>query len=253
MFFAVIIAGKETIFSHSRLHCTADKISLSGKYEAAISVILPLMKKMIFLPMLFLCACFARQANENASIPTTMTKDLEIATFAGGCFWCTEAVFLELEGVSKVVSGYIGGQTKNPTYRDICTGTTGHAEAIQIWFDPKKISFGELLEIFFATHDPTTLNRQGNDIGTQYRSEIFYHSDLQRDLAKGYIELLNTENTFGKKVVTALSSATASQFYPAEDYHQNYYALNQREPYCQYVVTPKVAKVRSAYAKKLKK
>ncbi|MFV5685319.1 peptide-methionine (S)-S-oxide reductase MsrA [Flavobacterium sp. GB2R13] len=179
-----------------------------------------------------------------------MEQGMEVATFAGGCFWCTEAVFLELNGVKKVVSGYIGGDTINPTYKDICNGDTGHAEAIQITFDSNKISFGELLEIFFATHDPTTLNRQGNDIGTQYRSEIFYNNENQKDLAEAYIALMTRENTFGEKIVTVVSPATV--FYEAEDYHNNYYNQNKLQGYCSYVITPKVEKLKKIFKDKLK-
>ena len=184
-------------------------------------------------------------------IKMEIQEKMEVATFAGGCFWCTEAVFLELSGVKSVISGYIGGKTINPTYKDICNGDTGHAEAIQIEFDSSKISFGELLEVFFATHDPTTLNRQGNDSGTQYRSEIFYHSELQKKTAEEYITLLTKENTFGKPIVTVISAA--SKFYEAEDYHQNYYNQNQSQGYCSYVITPKVEKVRKLFKNKLKK
>ena len=184
-------------------------------------------------------------------IKMEMQEKMEVATFAGGCFWCTEAVFLELNGVNSVKSGYIGGKTINPTYKDICNGDTGHAEAIQIEFDSSKISFGELLEVFFATHDPTTLNRQGNDSGTQYRSEIFYHNELQKNTAEAYIALLTKENTFGKPIVTVISAAT--KFYEAEDYHQNYYNQNQSQGYCSYVITPKVEKVRKLFKDKLKK
>jgi peptide-methionine (S)-S-oxide reductase len=180
-----------------------------------------------------------------------LQNELEVATFAGGCFWCTEAVFLELNGVNKVVSGYIGGKTINPTYKDICNGDTGHAEAIQITFDPNIISFGELLEIFFATHDPTTLNRQGNDIGTQYRSEIFYNNEAQKQLAEEYIALMTKENTFGKPIVTKISAA--SKFYEAEDYHQNYYNQNKVQGYCSYIITPKIEKLQKVYKDKLKK
>jgi peptide-methionine (S)-S-oxide reductase len=180
-----------------------------------------------------------------------LQNELEVATFAGGCFWCTEAVFLELNGVNKVVSGYIGGKTINPTYKDICNGDTGHAEAIQITFDPNIISFGELLEIFFATHDPTTLNRQGNDIGTQYRSEIFYNNEAQKQLAEEYIALMTKENTFGKPIVTKISAA--SKFYEAEDYHQNYYNQNKVQGYCSYIITPKIEKFQKVYKDKLKK
>ena len=183
--------------------------------------------------------------------PMEIQDKLEVATFAGGCFWCTEAVFLELEGVKTVTSGYIGGKTINPTYKEICNGDTGHAEAIQITFDPSKISFGELLEVFFATHDPTTLNRQGNDSGTQYRSEIFYHNENQKKISEDYIALLKIENTFGKPIVTVISKAT--KFYEAEDYHQNYYNQNKSQGYCSYVITPKVEKVRKLFKDKLKK
>lgn len=177
-------------------------------------------------------------------------EGIEVATFAGGCFWCTEALFLELKGVQKVVSGYIGGDTVNPSYAAVCSGETGHAEAIQISFDPNEISFGELLEIFFATHDPTTLNRQGNDVGTQYRSEIFYHNEEQRHLALAYIDLLEKENVFGKPIVTKVSPA--SIFYNAEDYHQNYYNQNKSQGYCSFVITPKVEKLKKVYQDKLK-
>lgn len=178
-------------------------------------------------------------------------KDWDVATFAGGCFWCTEAVFLQLDGVTKVVSGYIGGRTLNPTYQEISGGMTGHAEAIEITFDPKKITYGELLEIFFATHDPTTLNRQGADSGTQYRSEVFYHNEAQKQLVTDYIALMTSENTFGKPIVTQISPATA--FYVAEDYHQNYYNQNKTQGYCSYVITPKIEKLQKMYKDKLKK
>lgn len=178
-------------------------------------------------------------------------QELEKATLAGGCFWCTEAIFLELEGVKSVVSGYTGGLTLNPTYKEICNGDTGHAEAIEITFDPNVISFGDLLEIFFATHDPTTLNRQGNDVGTQYRSEIFYQDENQKAIALDYIALLNEQNTFGKPVVTKVSPAAV--FYPAEEYHRNYYNLNSEQSYCSYVITPKIAKLKKVYTDKLKK
>lgn len=175
----------------------------------------------------------------------------EIAIFAGGCFWCTEAVFLELNGVQSIKPGYIGGKTSNPTYEEVCSGYSGHAEAVKIVFDPSKISYGELLEIFFATHDPTTINRQGADVGSQYRSEIFTTNAKQKELATAYIQLLNDENTYGKKVVTKVSDATT--FYIAEDYHQNYYNQNKEKSYCTYVITPKVEKVRKEFKDKLKK
>lgn len=178
-------------------------------------------------------------------------KELEVATFAGGCFWCTEAVFLELDGVKSVVSGYIGGSIANPTYEEVSRGDTGHAEATQITFDPRKISYGELLEIFFATHDPTTLNRQGADVGTQYRSEVFYHNDEQKKITEEYIALMTAERTFGNPIVTKVSPAP--QFYTAKDYHQNYYSRNQSQSYCSYVITPKVKKVKEQFKDKLKK
>lgn len=183
-------------------------------------------------------------------VKTKVKEGMEVATFAGGCFWCTEAVFLEIKGVEKVVSGYIGGKTVNPTYKDICTGETGHAEAIQITFNPNEVAYEDLLEVFFGTHDPTTLNRQGADVGTQYRSEIFYHSEAQKTKAENYIQLLEKEKLYDKKIVTKVSSATV--FYPAEDYHQNYYNQNSSQGYCQMVITPKLEKLRKYYKSKLK-
>lgn len=183
-------------------------------------------------------------------IPMEVTDGLELATLAGGCFWCTEAVFLELEGVKSVVSGYIGGTIKNPAYREVTSGRTGHAEAIQITFDPKVVSYETLLEVFFATHDPTTLNRQGNDVGTQYRSEIFYYNDDQKSVANQYIDLLTSEKTFENPIVTRVSPA--SVFYLAENYHQNYYNNNKDQQYCYYVITPKIKKLQSKFKSKLK-
>lgn len=183
-------------------------------------------------------------------IKVKVKEGMEVATFAGGCFWCTEAVFLEIKGVEKVVSGYIGGKTINPTYKEICTGETGHAEAIQITFNPNEVAYEDLLEVFFGTHDPTTLNRQGADVGTQYRSEIFYHSEAQKTKAENYIQLLEKEKLYDKKIVTRVSSATV--FYPAEDYHQNYYNQNSSQGYCQMVIAPKLEKLRKYYKSKLK-
>lgn len=183
-------------------------------------------------------------------VKVKVKQGMEVATFAGGCFWCTEVVFLEIKGVEKVVSGYIGGKTKNPTYKDICTGETGHAEAIQITFNPNEVAYEDLLEVFFGTHDPTTLNRQGADVGTQYRSEIFYHSEAQKVKAENYIQLLEKEKLYDKKIVTKVSSATV--FYPAEDYHQNYYNQNSSQGYCQMVIAPKLEKLRKYYKSKLK-
>lgn len=181
---------------------------------------------------------------------TMDNKNTETAIFAGGCFWCTEAFFTDLKGVQKVVSGYIGGTTENPTYKEVCSGYTGHAEAIQITFDPAQVAYEDLLEIFFATHDPTTLNRQGADVGTQYRSEIFYTTEAQKAAAENFIKLLTDQNIFDKKIVTRISAAT--KFYPAEDYHQDYYALNPNQPYCQAVIAPKLAKLKKNYQSKLK-
>ncbi|NHN24634.1 peptide-methionine (S)-S-oxide reductase MsrA [Flavobacterium jejuense] len=183
-------------------------------------------------------------------IAIKMNDNLEVATFAGGCFWCTEAIFLEVKGVSKVVSGYIGGKTKNPTYGEVCSGTSGHAEAIQITFNPKEVAYEDLLEIFFGTHNPTTLNRQGADTGTQYRSEIFYYSQDQKDKAENYIQLITREKLYNDPIVTQVSSAT--EFYLAEEYHQDYYGQNSLQGYCQMVIAPKLEKLRKYYKSKLK-
>ena len=173
-----------------------------------------------------------------------------IAILAGGCFWCLEPVFTQLAGVRKVVSGYTGGYTSDPTYKQVCTGTTGHAEAIEIHFDSGVISFEQLLEVFFTAHDPTTPNRQCNDIGTQYRSAIFYLDEAQKSIAEQMIARVDAENWWPDPVVTEVTSA--STFYPAEDYHQYYYANNPRQPYCVAVAAPKVAKVRAKYASLLR-
>ncbi len=172
------------------------------------------------------------------------------ATLAGGCFWCTEAVYAELKGVASVTSGYIGGAVPNPTYKDVCTGQTGHAEAIEIEYDPAVVPFEKLLEVFFATHDPTTLNRQGADVGTQYRSGIFYHDDEQKRIAEEVIAKLDAAKVFPGKIVTEVTKA--STFYPAEDYHQDYFATNPYQPYCQAVAAPKVEKVRKVFKDLLK-
>ncbi|HXV84682.1 MAG TPA: peptide-methionine (S)-S-oxide reductase MsrA [Candidatus Binatia bacterium] len=169
----------------------------------------------------------------------------EVAVFGGGCFWCTEAVFDELQGVISVVSGYAGGSTKNPTYEQVCSGSTGHAEVIRIEFDPTEISFHDLMTVFFGTHDPTTLNRQGNDVGTQYRSAIFYHSPEQKQAAEEAIRRLAAEGVYEIRIVTEVTPASA--FYAAEDYHQEYFANNPNQPYCMAVVAPKVAKFRKTF------
>jgi peptide-methionine (S)-S-oxide reductase len=163
------------------------------------------------------------------------------ATFAGGCFWCTEAVYAEIKGVKSVTSGYIGGQVPNPSYKDVCTGLTGHAEAVEIEYDPRAVPFEKLLEVFFATHDPTTLNRQGADVGTQYRSGVFYHDAEQKRIAEEVIARLDAARVFPGKIVTEVTAA--SKFYPAEDYHQDYFANNPQQPYCRAVAAPKVEKV----------
>lgn len=179
-----------------------------------------------------------------------MNDSVQVATFAGGCFWCTEAVFLEVKGVDKIVSGFTGGFVKNPAYREVCNETTGHAEGIQITFNPKEVAYEDLLEIFFATHDPTTLNKQGADVGTQYRSAIFYHSIEQKEKAENYIQLIEKEKLYANPIVTQIEEAGV--FYLAEDYHQNYYNQNKEQGYCQYVIAPKLDKLRKYYKSKLK-
>ena len=179
-----------------------------------------------------------------------MLPDTETATFANGCFWCTEAIFEELNGVISATSGYTGGQTENPTYKEVCTGTTGHAECLQIVYDPAKITFDELLEVFWETHDPTTLNRQGADAGTQYRSGIFYHNAEQKEKAEKYKVELNKSGAFNNPVVTEITPF--NKFYAAENYHQQYYENNNTEPYCRLVIRPKLDKFRKVFKDKLK-
>jgi len=177
-------------------------------------------------------------------------KKLQIATFAAGCFWCTEAIFNRVEGVNKVISGYTGGNIKNPAYREICTGRTGHAEGVQVFFDDSKVSFVALLEIFFATHDPTTLNQQGYDVGTQYRSAIFYNTEQQKSEAEAFINYLNSENVFNAPIVTEV--VLLDVFYNAEIDHQEYYERNTESRYCQLVINPKLNKLKTYYSDKLK-
>jgi peptide-methionine (S)-S-oxide reductase len=179
------------------------------------------------------------------------TSDREVATFGGGCFWCLDAVFRELRGVEKVESGYAGGSTPNPSYRDVCSGSTGHAEVIQVTFDPSRISYRDLLGVFFTIHDPTTLNRQGADSGTQYRSIVLYHSPGQRDAARAVMDELAVEKLWDDPIVTQVEPLV--KYYPAEAYHQNYFANNPDQPYCSVVIAPKVAKFRKAYLDKLAK
>lgn len=187
-------------------------------------------------------------------ISLTMAQQREerfqVATFGGGCFWCTEAIFKQVKGVQKVIPGYSGGDVPNPTYEQVCTGTTGHAEVVQITFDPDIISYKTLVEIFMATHDPTSLNRQGNDVGTQYRSVIFYHNEGQKRIAQEIIQELERKKIYDKPIVTALEPFQA--FYPAEEYHHNYFERNPNQPYCQFVISPKVSKFKEKFKDYLK-
>ena len=177
-------------------------------------------------------------------------SNLETATLAAGCFWCVEAIFDDLKGVEDVVSGYSGGHTENPTYKEVCSETTGHAEVVQIRFDPSELSYKELLQVFFTVHDPTTLNRQGGDIGTSYRSAVFYHSDEQKQIAEETIAEFNAEGIYDNPIVTEVTAF--DKFWPAEDYHQEYFANNPNQPYCNAVVAPKVAKFRQKFLSRLK-
>jgi len=179
-----------------------------------------------------------------------MDNNLSVATFGNGCFWCTEAIFQQLKGVEKVMPGYTGGSVKNPSYKEVCTGSTGHAEAIQISYDASVISFRELLDVFFYTHDPTTLNRQGGDVGTQYRSAIFYHDESQKKDAEVIIAQLEAEQVYDDKIVTEITAFDI--FYEAEDYHQNYYINNKNQGYCRAVINPKLDKFVKKYSSKIK-
>ena len=181
----------------------------------------------------------------------TTTQNLLEATFGGGCFWCTEAIFAELKGVESVASGYAGGHVKNPTYEEVCTGSTGHAEVIRIIYDPKLVSYEKLLEVFFNTHNPTTLNRQGADRGTQYRSVVFYHDEKQKEEAEAMITALDKAKVFDDPIVTEVSPI--SNYYPAENYHQDYFANNPNNSYCNFVIKPKLAKFMKQYKADLKK
>ena len=182
--------------------------------------------------------------------PDASSPGREIATLAGGCFWCLEAVFDELTGVDSVVSGYTGGHAPNPDYSQVCAGDSGHAEVVQVRFDPARITYRQILEVFFAIHDPTTLNRQGNDVGTQYRSAIYFHSPQQQAEAAILLKEFASNNAFGAPLVTTLTPAET--FFPAEDYHQQYFRNNARQPYCQFVVAPKLVKFRQLFAAKRK-
>jgi peptide-methionine (S)-S-oxide reductase len=193
-------------------------------------------------------ACAQKQDTKSSTMNNSGNKSQ--ATFGAGCFWCVEAIFQRIEGVDTVVSGYAGGHVKNPSYKEVCQGTTGHAEVCQLTYDPSVVSFEELLEIFWKTHDPTTLNQQGNDVGTQYRSAIFYHDEKQKDIATAYKKKLNESNAFGKPVVTEI--VPFKEMYVAENYHQNYFNENGSQPYCNFVILPKVEKLEKVFKDKLK-
>ncbi|RPD98619.1 peptide-methionine (S)-S-oxide reductase [Aureibaculum marinum] len=207
---------------------------------------------LILLTTFFACNLKAEQQRETTKLIMNQEtiEGKELATFGNGCFWCTEAIFQQLKGVSSVEAAYAGGNVKNPTYKEVCTGTTGHAEVLRIVFDPKIISYSELLEVFFSTHDPTTLNRQGADVGTQYRSVIFYHNDEQKKAAEAMITALEKENVFDDPIVTEVTAL--NNYYPAENYHQNYYNNNKNEGYCRAVINPKLEKFKKQYKNKLK-
>jgi peptide-methionine (S)-S-oxide reductase len=209
--------------------------------------------KNILTPFLLLIGLSSSCQSTDKPVNTTdfnpkksMNTTMETATFGAGCFWCVEAIFQQMKGVEKVRSGYMGGKIKNPSYREICTGTTGHAEVIQLNYNPQIVPFDTLLKVFWMTHDPTTLNRQGNDVGTQYRSVVFYHSEEQKQLAEQYKKELNGSKVFDKPIVTEISPA--SDFYVAEEYHQNYFNDNRDAPYCQYVIVPKVEKFNKIFS-----
>lgn len=224
---------------------------IKGIIMRKIRFIIPVM----FIYLLIAGGCGNKAANAQSEIKKDKgeimdTTGMQVATFGSGCFWCSEAIFERLKGVDKVVSGYSGGTIKNPTYEEVCSNTTGYAEVVQITYDPKVITYDELLEVFWKTHDPTTLNRQGNDVGTQYRSVIFYHNDEQKKLAEKYKEELNKSGIWDKPIVTEITPFT--NFYPAEKYHQNYYENNTAQPYCSFVITPKVEKFEKVFKDKLK-
>ncbi|MEO6230142.1 MAG: peptide-methionine (S)-S-oxide reductase MsrA [Ferruginibacter sp.] len=214
--------------------------------------------KLLLLTMSSLFGLFTGNAKTDLNKAVYIAENLnntdakmDTATFGTGCFWCTEAIFQQLEGVIKVTSGYSGGYVPSPTYKQVCTGTTGHAECLNIIYDPAKIGFDELLEVFWQIHDPTTLNRQGNDIGTQYRSVVFYHNQQQKELAEKYKAELNKSGAWDNPVITTLEPMKF--FYPAEDYHQNYYNANTGQGYCQFVIKPKLEKFEKVFKSKLKK
>lgn len=212
---------------------------------------------LVFNLLLLASMACAQQSNkqqkrmeELPKTTVTVPQNLEVATLGSGCFWCIEAIYQDLQGVYEVKSGYSGGHINQPTYRQVTSGTTGHAEVIQFFYDPKIISYEDILEIFWSTHDPTTLNRQGADVGPQYRSAVFYHSDSQREKAAFYKKRLDQSGAFNKPIVTEITEF--SNFFVAEDYHQNYFKDNGMQPYCQFVIRPKIEKFKSAFADKLK-
>ena len=214
------------------------------------------MKPMILITLLIITVTGCKQTssqnqeNEKANMNQVNDSKLETATFGSGCFWCTEAIFERIKGVTSVVSGYAGGKVDNPSYEEVCTGKTGHAEVIQIKFDSAVVSYDELLEIFWKTHDPTTLNRQGADVGTQYRSVIFYHNDEQKEKAESYKTELNKAKIWEDPIVTEISPL--KNFYSAEKYHQDYYEQNPNQGYCSFVITPKIEKFEKVFKDKLK-
>ena len=212
--------------------------------------LVPTASPLILCVMMASCSLGDQPASE-ANADSSKKSDEAVATLAGGCFWCTEAVFERMEGVNDVVSGYIGGHVPNPTYEQVCGKKTGHAEAVEIIFDPSKTSYEELLKVFFKTHDPTTQNRQGADVGPQYRSAIFFHNEEQKERAKKFIEKLNESGEYDRPVVTTLEKRT--KFYVAEEYHQDYFRLNPYAPYCQAVVKNKVRKFNREFGDKIKK
>ncbi|MBK1439749.1 peptide-methionine (S)-S-oxide reductase MsrA [Parapedobacter sp. ISTM3] len=215
------------------------------------------MRILLVISAAMLCTACLQTANTNTSQAQVQRHDgdgsvgTDTATFAGGCFWCTEAQFQQLAGVDTVISGYTGGTVANPSYKQVTTGRTGHAEAVNVVYRPDVISYDELLEAFFIAHDPTQLNRQGNDIGPQYRSSIFYHDEEERKKAEYYIQRLNEERVYNQPIVTTLEPYTV--FYVAEDYHQNYFNLNPKQAYCQYVIVPKLEKFKAVFKERLKR
>lgn len=206
--------------------------------------------QVILIILTFVSVQASSQNQSNTTKLMAENNGLELATFGAGCFWCVEAIFQRVEGVEKVVSGYAGGNIKNPSYKEVCQGTTGHAEVCQLSYNPAKVSFEELLEVFWQTHNPTTLNKQGNDVGTQYRSVVFFHNDAQKKLAEKYKDKLNAAKVFDDPIVTEISAY--DKLYIAENYHQNYFNENGSQPYCSFVIQPKIEKFKKVFKDKLK-